>query len=269
MPRGVAHQRGRPPLHQHGATSDMRWHLPSPQLLEHLPLIIMVLLMCFTHSCDPVQISANGQEFTPVHLQIIPPEIQWMFAHDYTDILVNCSIPSSGPYLQSDMYHLGDTQVTYIARAHSLTPMIAKPSHSNHQPHKFDNQTELVLLEFHTEQLNSLSVQGIMVGYASIQLTVYATADLNYSLFLEYEDLHLLDTMEVVGSLEYQVTVGRRVRLFDVIFDCVVATVATLNSFSMGCTTDWPSIRAHWRHPYALLVGLTCQFILLPPVSTS
>ena len=234
-----------------------------PCTLHHLPIVVMVLLMA-PRLCRPIRVSNNGPEFGPVHLHVTPPEITSMFTHDFADIHINCSSSTMPNPEEGD--NTSSPGITYIAKVRSLDPFIAQPFHSNRLPREFDNQSQIIFEEFHTDKLNVLSIQATQVGYATIEMVVFAT-DSNYSWFLEYEDIGALDTMETVGRLEYHVTAKRRVRLFDVIFDCVVASIATLNSFSMGCTSDWPSVRAHLRHPSSLLIGLTCHFILLPPVS--
>ena len=64
---------------------------------------------------------------------------------------------------------------------------------------------------------------------------------MSFSEFLEYEDLTQFEKWSVVAHKEYKVTVGRRTRLFDVIFNIVLAVVITMNSFSMGCSTGYIS----------------------------
>jgi len=232
--------------------------------------LAMVILLCSVRHAYPIMLSENGKSLhSPLvpnlHLQFSPTTMEWIYTNTIKDVQINCSnqmpnntMPHSMPVTQMH---------TYIAKIWSADPVIAEVlPHAKHRRRRYDNQTDLVLMELRPAVPSSVSVGGGVVGYATIQVEVYASP-INFSQFLEYEDLTQFDEWSMVAHEEFRVTVGRRTRMFDVIFNIVLATVATLNSFSMGCSTDWHSLRENLKHPANMIIGLSCQYLLLPPVA--
>ena len=70
-----------------------------------------------------------------------------------------------------------------------------------------------------------------------------------------------------VATMDYSVSVVRKPRMVDRAFNCAVAAMVVIGAFSLGCTTDATLLWYSLRHPHALIVALSCQFVLMPLVS--
>ena len=241
-------------------------------------------------------ISDNGAGVAPFQLLLDPPRLQQLPIDEYYDVHINCS--SYGAHSHYDDSNSTDTPPTtttspprhttdsedpstsssqsynYVARITSNNPAVAIPVESDHvvRPLLFSNRTDQIYVPVYVDSENIFSVYATHVGHVALLVQVYAHSDaLSLEERLEYLaqspqppwDLH----EDTVAILEYHVSVIRHVRVVDVVFECVIAAVATLNAFSMGLSTDWPSLRHHIRHPAALIIGLLCQFVIMPVVS--
>ena len=220
-----------------------------------------------------------------LQLEIYPPHIDQLPVHTQRNVHINCSMlsPASSqlvpviPESQNTSAQQNTSLVldfgeefdyddfpnfTYIAMITSQHPNIAIALGSKDRMQNTDNRTDEILLEISPFTEATFTVEARSIGRALIMIRIQSY----YSYY--GDDYNSSDpTVKAMSVVEYHVTVVRQLRTVDLVFDCVVAVVAGLNSFSMGCLTDWPSLRYHMRHPSALLIGLACQILVMPAVS--
>jgi len=67
----------------------------------------------------------------------------------------------------------------------------------------------------------------------------------------------------------YSVVVVRRVRTADVAFNWAMVVSTGIISFSLGCATDIHTLRKQFINNKPVLLTVSCQFIVLPTVSTN
>lgn len=261
-------------------------------LLGRVILITMFSLSYSIKLHKQADISDNGIGVAPFQLTLHPPRIMMLPIDDFYDVHINCStyhrehihsfIDSTSRYgavnstfqdTTVDFTTESINQYRYVARITSRNAMTALPVESDHvvKPLLYSNRTDQIYVPIYIDGENTFAVYGQHVGHVSFLIQIYEHSDM---LSLE-EQLELEEELEegrevehdTVAILEYRVSVVRDVRLVDIVFECVIAVVATLNAFSMGLSTDWPSLRHHIKHPAALIIGLLCQFVIMPVVS--
>ena len=229
-----------------------------------------------------LSVSSNGGNRRAINALSPNPSFPPSFANhtsspsnDYTD--------EDGFPTMEDLYNH-----TYIATITSRNAKVAIVSGPEHLIQRVDNRTDEIVLELNPFAETTFTVRAQHIGHTLMVIRVQSL----YSYYYQNDLFNLTNTdpglsasnLDKTGSgflndddsvsaaptlstLEYPVTVVRRLRNVDVVFDFVVAVMACLNSFSMGCLTDWPSLRHHLKHPSALLIGLACQFLVMPSVS--
>ena len=206
---------------------------------------------------DP-SVSDNGWAMNELDFQLSlhPPEITALRLHARQHVHINCSIPHDLINLHVDVNQNSTAHnATYVFHVLSQDANIAIPVRDDYGP--VGNNTEQISLRIDSDSnsSNSFLVQANSVGH--VLLLIRVTSFLN-----DWEDLY--HTLQFV---EYRVTVVRKRRAVDAIFDWVVAIVASLNVFSIGCATDWASLRMHFKHPTAVLLASCCQLLIMPTVS--
>ena len=48
-------------------------------------VLLPIIIMCIK-PCSQLEMKANGHNFAPLKIHMIPPRINWMYVHDYMDI---------------------------------------------------------------------------------------------------------------------------------------------------------------------------------------
>ncbi|XP_074641319.1 ileal sodium/bile acid cotransporter-like [Tubulanus polymorphus] len=76
----------------------------------------------------------------------------------------------------------------------------------------------------------------------------------------------LWDT-KLLYEYNYNAVVTRRRRMVDTVFDVLIAMLAVLTSFAVGCLCDGESIKKHYKNPLGLIGLLVCQLLLMPTVA--
>ncbi len=274
-------------------------------LFTHLIILSMFTLAYSIQLHQQPDIADNGWEVSKFHLEFNPPSITWLTIGEFKDVYINCStcstfattlgaaksatsmdmvvdaphlssstavtgLSTSHQYLNATHMAKSSTQIvnnlTYIAWIMSKNAKIAIPVGADHIVRPYSNRTDQILLSIHPNSNSVFSVSAIYVGHAILLIRVYPySGDINWS--DDVIDEQLFATLDTLSIMEYPVTVVRRDRVVDRAYNIVIAAVAILNSFSTGCVTDWASLRMHIQHPSALLIGISCQFILNPIVS--
>ncbi|XP_013389854.1 sodium/bile acid cotransporter 5 [Lingula anatina] len=104
----------------------------------------------------------------------------------------------------------------------------------------------------------AIGINAVKIGYTSLKLKIFNTSDEVHT-GSNVTTRHGHETV-----MEYKVTIQRTRRTVDLGFDCAIAIVALFNSFGMGCVTKFQKLKDHIKHPQAVLLGSTCQFIIMP-----
>ena len=60
-----------------------------------------------------------------------------------------------------------------------------------------------------------------------------------------------------------------QIRTPDLAFDCVIPVIMVLISFSVGLVTNYDDLKTFRQYLVPLLLGIFCQFVCMPLVSTS
>jgi hypothetical protein len=203
-----------------------------------------------------------------VDVVLQPPEVHDLAVSRVRWVLINCSATGhQQPYLAPDNapLPLDDSTLGHTGNVSALGYLVVTITSSDAniaEPYAADEWGErenrtgggVVMLLTHS---TVFAVQARNVGRAVflIRVSPLPTPE------------HTRDDDDVVLSvIEYPVTVVRKLRLVDFVFDCAMAAIALLNSFSLGCLTHWPSIRKYIYQPTALLLSSSCNFLLLPMV---
>lgn len=113
---------------------------------------------------------------------------------------------------------------------------------------------------FDAEVLN----QDDDIIYANESIHVKITGN-----FLGIESLEFVDpdTEEVAGT--FDIRVKKRQRLVDYLFTYVILVWLVISYVSMGALMDLPLLKERIYPPWSLLIGMFCQFILMPLVTFS
>lgn len=134
------------------------------------------------------------------------------------------------------------------------------------------NSSEPVVMVLNAERLGYFRVLGKELGHCLLVLKFYEFRKPLTSVHLDKDG----GSEEELGEIElrlivtYRVSVVRQVRSVDQAFNWVVAIVTMVNSFSLGCVTEWTIVKKELRRKYiVVLTALLCQFIVLPVVSSS
>ncbi len=160
-----------------------------------------------------------------------------------------------------------DYNYTYIARIESGNKQVAVPEIPSRNgirtyPPHVNGSLNQVTLYLDLTKSNSFTIHAKKLGSAVFFIQVSRIYDGHIS---ENNTFASSSSFDVI--LQYHVTVIRHLRLVDIVFNWVVAVIAGLNSFSLGCATSVTSLQTHLRQPTAVLLALLCQIIILPTVS--
>ena len=215
----------------------------------------------------------NGWEL--LHVDLTPTHISHLPIHMYRWVIINCSNFGGLETLANK-----NSSTFYIITIKAQNSHVAIPFSSN-DLYPDDNRTDVLYLMTEDKQQVTFAVKAVHIGKTALTIKVHdAALAIPFSTFspgevdmgdiMHYIDLEdiMTDITLVLAQVEYHVTVIRKLRLVDMGFDCVMVAMAMLNSFGMGCLTDWTSLRMHLLHPTSLLLAACCQFIILPTVSS-
>ena len=150
----------------------------------------------------------------------------------------------------------------YIAVITSADSQVAIPTDPQDKVFKLDeNRTDQILLRFLPSEGSLFTVQAEHVGYGVLIVQFYDQWDIHE------DDPLYWNLTNPLYELYFSVSVVRKVRWVDMTFDCVIAAVATLNAFSVGCESDWASLHQYFKKPTTLLFATGCQMLINPLVS--
>ncbi|XP_033117273.1 ileal sodium/bile acid cotransporter-like isoform X2 [Anneissia japonica] len=99
-----------------------------------------------------------------------------------------------------------------------------------------------------------ISVTGVKLGIADILFTARDNAG------------RVLEGYEI---LPYTVKVNRKPSIIDTIYRYTLQVWLILSYTAMGVKMDWKVIRRRLRRPWAILIGVLCQFIIMPLLAYS
>ena len=182
---------------------------------------------------------------------------------------MNDSLPPQQPLQQQQQQQLNppaqkqhQASPYYIAVITSVDSQVAIPTGPHDKVFKLDeNRTDQIMLRFLPSEGSLFTVQAVHVGYGVLVVQFYDQWD------TQEEDPFYWNLTNPLYELYFSVSVVRKVRWVDMTFDCVIAAVATLNAFSVGCDSDWASLHQHLKKPTTLLLATGCQMIINPLVS--
>jgi hypothetical protein len=121
------------------------------------------------------------------------------------------------------------------------------------------------IVEFITETKWDLNSEEINNG---MNLTFILKADKIGKTGLNWR-ITDVNEQRVVKSGIFIVSVISGKKYLTAIFTIVLAILITINNINMGCQIDLDIIRSVLRKPYALIIGLCSQFIIMPLVSVN
>ena len=228
------------------------------RLINFILESITVCAMCVHGSCGlnhfydsdiPVLVpySSSGYDF---NITVQPPEISQLPVNTQRQVYIICS------HILPPLENTTATNLTYVASVVSENTNVAIATAQQYGSAN-DNKTAELTFQVQLNKVNTFEVHAIQVGRVTMMIKV--------SKGEEYRPSGKLS--KTVSIIEYHVSVIRQMRTADLVFDAVMAAVAMLNIFSVGCCTDWESLRTHLRHPSALSIASCCQFIIMPMVS--
>ena len=214
----------------------------------------------------------NGWEL--LNVAVTPPNISHLPINMYRWVVINCSNIGG-----LDKIDGRNSSTFYIITIMSKNSHVAIPF-SSKDLYPGDNRTDILYLMAEPSQLVKFAIKAEHIGKTSLTITIHDPAlyvptstfspgqmdigDIMYD--IDLDDL-MSDRTNMLAQLDYYVTVIKKMRVVDMGFNCVMVAVAMLNSFGMGCLTEWSNLRMHLLHPTSLLLTACCQFIILPTVS--
>lgn len=131
------------------------------------------------------------------------------------------------------------------------------------------NSSDLVVMVLDSERLGYFRVLGKELGHCVLLLKFYEFRKPVTTVSVDKDGgSEELGEIELRLIVTYRVSVVRRIRSVDQAFNWVVAMVTMVNSFSLGCVTEWTVVKKELRRKYiVVLTALVCQFVVLPVVS--
>ena len=247
-------------------------------------LIVFKLMVCTVLGDGDVvsggEVWDNGRQLLPMplHIQFHPSEIKLLYMNHVRRVSINYTLAGDD---QRGRPYSGDNDTApsavnasrqdnvsyaYFAKITSEDPRIAIPLGRNYGP--ADNWTRDVSLPLHANRSNVFAIKAVCIGRTSIVVEVVSFVVPSPSGYDDYESsFNASSVAATLAIVPYRVTVIRKLRLVDFIFDRTITVIAAMNSFSIGCTTELDSLRVHFRHPTSILIAACCQFIIMPIVS--
>ena len=135
-----------------------------------------------------------------------------------------------------------------------LVPYIIVNQNRSFVPFELHVQRTLEYTLNCARKTNIIGVHTNTVGRASLLVTVACLRQQNTS------------HHAVIMSTKMDYSVVRKVRIADMVFDCVMPVLMLIISFSMGCLSDVTTLRQRFRAPRPVLLSLVCQFVVIPAV---
>ena len=232
-------------------------------------LLALLAQTCITCCWAAHPLRHNWPMFTRdrFNITVQPREIRLLHVSMERYVIINCTCGTvdvsevaraqvGGTGVVPEWYPTSNDTV-YLATIRSRDSRVAIPIGEHYGSDENRTADELVL-RLDVGQVNVFRVRALHVGRVVMVIHVASEG----TGLATPEDLP-----QTLSILEYRVAVVRPVRTADLVFETVVASIALLNSFSIGCVADWPSLRKHFRHPTALIISICCQFIIMPAVS--
>lgn len=133
------------------------------------------------------------------------------------------------------------------------------------------NSSDLVVMLLDSERLGYFRVLGKELGHCLLVLKFYEFRKPGNTVYFDKDGgSEELGEIELRLIVSYRVSVVRRIRSVDQAFNWVVAIVTMVNSFSLGCVTEWTVVKKELRRKYIVVfTALVCQFVVLPVVSVA
>ncbi|XP_033738590.1 uncharacterized protein LOC117326090 [Pecten maximus] len=101
----------------------------------------------------------------------------------------------------------------------------------------------------------NFTVEAMHIGYVTMSITL---------LDLDSEQTAKEGAYRALSHAKLAMTAIRPEKTADFVFDCSAAAVAILISFGIGCVTDTESLKRQLKYPMSILIGVCCQFLLMP-----
>ncbi len=178
---------------------------------------------------------------------------------------VNYSTIPNNNSLSPTLAHQHQPLPYYIAMITSINPQVAIPTGDYDKIFKLnENRTDQILTRFQPDEGSAFLVHAMHVGYGAMRVQVFTQWGNSDALG---DDPLYWNLSRPIYELYISVSVVRRLRWVDMTFDCVIAAMATLTAFSIGCDSDWSGLLKHIRTPATLLMTMACQFVINPLVS--
>ncbi|XP_064624733.1 sodium/bile acid cotransporter 4-like [Lineus longissimus] len=73
--------------------------------------------------------------------------------------------------------------------------------------------------------------------------------------------------VQLIAELDYILIARRKRRMVDIAFEVMIAGLAMINSFGVGCMCNKESLQMYSKKPMALAATLVCQLIFMPIVA--
>ncbi|XP_060077445.1 uncharacterized protein LOC132556998 [Ylistrum balloti] len=101
----------------------------------------------------------------------------------------------------------------------------------------------------------NFTVEAMHIGYVTMSVTL---------LDLDSEQAAKEGVYKALSHAKLAMATVRAEKTADFVFDCSAAAVAILISFGIGCVTDTESLKRQLKYPMSILIGVCCQFLLMP-----
>ena len=214
-------------------------------------------VLCFTSILVPLKaiiVSGNGQEQNKgIEMVFDPPEIYKIVENRDRLVFFNCTTAGKSIFN-------GTKNETYEVRITPLDRKIAIPYIGEEAPEEV-NRSYKLSLRINPKRENAFKVRAVHVGRVMMSIRILEVQEESGNITTY--------SRQPITSKEYKVTVVRRNRLVDLVFNAAITGVALLNSLSVGCVSDIDSLKAQFKQPKALAIGSCCQFLIMPVVSRS
>lgn len=126
---------------------------------------------------------------------------------------------------------------------------------------------QAVFIRIRLNMESNFTIQALQAGRVSMEVMFHHADDV--------KGMDASSASHVVGSLQpvsdnnldYPVTLYRKQRMADFVFNSAAAAIAIIISFGIGCATKVDLVKHQLKFPVSLLVGFCCQIIIMPMVS--
>ncbi|XP_069127206.1 uncharacterized protein [Argopecten irradians] len=118
-----------------------------------------------------------------------------------------------------------------------------------------DYHYDKIRMHVYLDEEYNFTVEAMHIGYVTLSVTL---------LDLDSEQSANEGGYLPLSHAEFTMTSSREAKTADFVFDCSAAAVAILISFGIGCVTDTESLKRQLKYPMSILIGVCCQFLLMP-----